>query len=312
MRTSFLALLIFTMTSLVYPQQSNTNLVLAAPTNMDIKYEVDLTNIQIGKPFSVIYTMPDSIMSIIAIDSNINALGDTDIAVTNLSSTQLDLTVTSYGVQPYPMPSLLITALDQQSNTNQFYTPSFDIPVSNDIISNTNLILEDIEPIYFVWDHLWTILIIVFLLFILGLIFIPKMITPREKKVPVVIIDPFVQVSTKLKTLKVKSLELTEETYKEFFVDLSETIREFMSETLVPLALELPTRELVATMKKIGIQEELLEITTVILRNTDRAKYAKQIFSQERITEVTEDCFKMVKLVQRKIDMEKNDELRKS
>ena len=312
MRTSFLALLIFTMTSLVYPQQSNTNLVLAAPTNMDIKYEVDLTNIQIGKPFSVIYKMPNSIMSIITIDSNINALGDTDIEITNISAKQIDLTVTSYGVQPYPMPSLLITALDQQSNTNQFYTPSFNIPVSNDIVSNTNLILEDIEPIYFVWDHLWTILIILFFLFILGLIFIPKMITPREKKAPVVIIDPFVQVSTKLKTLKVKSLELTEETYKEFFVDLSETIREFMSETLIPLALELPTRELIATMKKLEIQEELQEITTIILRNTDRAKYAKQIFSQERIAEVTEDCFKMVKLVQRKIDMEKNDELRKS
>ena len=312
MRTSFLALLIFTMTSLVYPQQSNTNLVLAAPTNMDIKYEVDLTNIQIGKPFSVIYKMPNSIMSIITIDSNINALGDTDIEITNISAKQIYLTVTSYGVQPYPMPSLLITALDQQSNTNQFYTPSFNIPVSNDIVSNTNLILEDIEPIYFVWDHLWTILIILFFLFILGLIFIPKMITPREKKVPVVIIDPFVQVSTKLKTLKVKSLELTEETYKEFFVDLSETIREFMSETLIPLALELPTRELIATMKKLEIQEELQEITTIILRNTDRAKYAKQIFSQERIAEVTEDCFKMVKLVQRKIDMEKNDELRKS
>ena len=312
MRTSFLALLIFTMTSLVYPQQSNTNLVLAAPTNMDIRYEVDLTNIQIGKPFSVIYKMPNSIMSIITIDSNINALGDTDIEITNISAKQIDLTVTSYGVQPYPMPSLLITALDQQSNTNQFYTPSFNIPVSNDIISNTNLILEDIEPIYFVWDHLWTILIILFFLFILGLIFIPKMITPREKKAPVVIIDPFVQVSTKLKTLKVKSLELTEETYKEFFVDLSETIREFMSETLIPLALELPTRELIATMKKLEIQEELQEITTIILRNTDRAKYAKQIFSQERIAEVTEDCFKMVKLVQRKIDMEKNDELRKS
>ena len=55
MRTPFLALFIFTMTSLVYPQQSNTNLVLAAPTNMNIEYEVDLTNIQIGKPFSVIY-----------------------------------------------------------------------------------------------------------------------------------------------------------------------------------------------------------------------------------------------------------------
>ena len=312
MRTSFLALLIFTTTSLVYPQQSNTNLVLAAPTNMDIKYEVDLTNIQIGKSFSVIYKMPESIMSIITIDSNINALGDTDIEITNISAKQIDLTVTSYGVQPYPMPSLLITALDQQSNTNQFYTPSFNIPVSNDIVSNTNLILEDIEPIYFVWDHLWTILIILFFLFILGLIFIPKMITPREKKAPVVIIDPFVQVSTKLKTLKVKSLELTEETYKEFFVDLSETIREFMSETLIPLALELPTRELIATMKKLEIQEELQEITTIILRNTDRAKYAKQIFSQERIAEVTEDCFKMVKLVQRKIDMEKNDELRKS
>ena len=312
MRAPFLVLLVLVVTSIVYPQQSNTNIVLVAPTNMGISYEVNLSNIQIGKPFLVVYKMPETIMQIIEIDSNIQAQGDTDIAITNLSAKQLDLSVTSYGVQPYPMPSILVTALDQQSNTNQFYTPSFTIPVSNNIISNTNLILEDIEPIYFVWDHLWTIMIILFLLFMLGIIFIPRMITPREKKAPVIVIDPFEQVSTKLQNLKQRSVELKEETYKDFFVELSETIREFMSETLITLALELPTSELIVTMKKMNFEEELQEIITTILKNTDRAKYAKQIFTQERVAEVLADSVKMVKFVKRKKDLEKNNELRKS
>ena len=312
MRAPFLVLLVLVVTSIVYPQQSNTNIVLVAPTNMGISYEVNLSNIQIGKPFLVVYKMPETIMQIIEIDSNIQAQGDTDIAITNLSAKQLDLSVTSYGVQPYPMPSILVTALDQQSNTNQFYTPSFTIPVSNNIISNTNLILEDIEPIYFVWDHLWTIMIILFLLFMLGIIFIPRMITPREKKAPVIVIDPFEQVSTKLKNLKQRSLELKEETYKDFFVELSETIREFMSETLITLALELPTSELIVTMKKMNFEEELQEIITTILKNTDRAKYAKQIFTQERVAEVLADSVKMVKFVKRKKDLGKNNGLPKS
>ena len=125
-------------------------------------------------------------------------------------------------------------------------------------------------------------------------------------------IDPFEQVSTKLKNLKQRSLELKEETYKDFFVELSETIREFMSETLITLALELPTSELIVTMKKMNFEEELQEIITTILKNTDRAKYAKQIFTQERVAEVLADSVKMVKFVKRKKDLEKNNELRKS
>lgn len=306
----YLLLLLLTLSNSIFAQ--NSNLTLTAPTNQEIDFIVNLSNIQIGKPFPVTFQMPEQIMSIISIDSNITATGDTDISITNITEKTIDLEVTSYSLMNYPMPSLLITALDTNNNTNIFYTPSFNIPISNTLFSNTNISLADIEPIYFVWDYLWTIAIIIFILIIMGFFFIPRLLRPQTKKAPEIIINPYDLVDKKLSVLKVQSNELTEESYKEFFVELSECIREFLSYTLIPLALELPTRDIIAQMKQDKIDTELQEIIVTILRNTDRAKYAKQIFAQERIAEVITDSFKLVKLIKRKQEMEKTDELRKS
>lgn len=314
MKKSFLTVLLFliSLTFLSSFAQENTNIVLVAPTNSEVAYKVNLSNIQIGKSFDVSYTMPSAIMRIIDVGTNITVLGDTDIVINNISDKNVYLSVITYAIQPYPMPSLLITALDFDSNTNLFYTPGFTIPISNDIVSNTNLTLQDIEPIYFVWDHLWTIIIVLILLIILGIVFIPRWISPKEKIVKEDPIDPFELIQEKLKKLKKQQNFLTEDSYKEFFVELSEALREFISYTLVPFALELPTRDLIQMMKELKLEEDLQEIITFLMRSTDRAKYAKQIFSADRIEEVMVESFRMVKIVRRQKEKEKADELRKS
>ena len=292
--------------------QENTNLITVAPTNNEVVFEVNLSNIQLGKPFEVSYKMPRSIMQILEIGTNIVALGDTDIEVSNLSPTSIDLSVRTYALQSYPMPSLLITALDLNSNTNIFYTPSFLIPITNDLISNTNITLADIEPIYYVWNHLWTILLLLFLLVILGVVLATQYYKPKEKVMEEKPIDPYILAKDKLDKLEKQKDTLTEESYKEFFVELSETIREFLSYTKIPLALEMPTREVVQMMKEQKTDEDLQENITFLLRSTDRAKYAKQIFSSDRIEEVIIESYKMVKMIKRQEDKENADELRKS
>ncbi len=140
----------------------------------------------------------------------------------------------------------------------------------------------------------------------------PRLSKPKSPKITQEIVDPFALVNKKLTTLKVQSKQLTQENYKEFFVELSEAIREFLSYTTIPLALELPTRDIIIEMKKLLLNSEIQEIIISVLKNTDRAKYAKQIFAQDRIDEVLNDSFKLTKLIQKKHDREQENELRKS
>jgi len=313
MKYYYLIIWILFSISNIFTQETNIMSSLPIPTNAQVSYEAQLSNIRFGKPFQIKYKMPDNII-IISVDSNITVQGDMDLIISNFNKNSFDAYVTPYSVIPYPMPSLLITALDKNGNTNKFYTPSFSIPISNDIVTNTNIILKDIENPFFVWDHLWTILILSFFLIVLIIILLNK-IKRKDIQVvtPKIIINPFDTVNTKLKKLRKQSLSLKEDTYKEFFVELSETIREFLSYTIVPLALETPTRELLIKLKNNKINDELIEIITFILRSTDRAKYAKQIFTEDRINTVIEESFKLVLLVMKQQQqMEKDNELRKS
>ncbi len=104
-------LVIFLFINSAFAQQENT-------TNQRIDYKANLSNIQIGKPFSVEYTMPADVLRIIDIDSNITAMGDTDIEIKNITAKSIDLEVTSFCVTNYPMPSLLLTVIETNGDSN--------------------------------------------------------------------------------------------------------------------------------------------------------------------------------------------------
>lgn len=268
----------------------------APPTNNQVQYSANFSNLQFGKSFTVHYTMPPTIQQILNIDSNITVQADTDILISNINSNNFTAYVTPFSFTPYTMTSFLVTALDTNGDTNIFYTPGFIIPISNE--APTNIQLADIEKPYFVWDPLWTILLC-FVGLVIGLI---VFLSGRKKQqlvpaAPKEIIDPFRQMTKKLQELDARKNNLTEESYKEFFVELSETVREFLSLTIIPLALESPTKELLDTLKQHKTNKEIIETVGFIMKSTDRAKYAKHIFSQDRIDHVMQEAFRLAALV---------------
>ncbi|MGL4562489.1 MAG: hypothetical protein ACRCVW_01355 [Brevinema sp.] len=281
-------------------------------TNDLVTYNINTTNFQIGKTFSIEYLMPQNISQIISIDTNIKALADMELILTNSSMTSFKIDAVSYSPVPHPMPSILVTALDKNGNTNQFYTPSFQISIANEITNQKELAFIDIEKPFFVFDWLWVII----LLGILGIgVLIYSLKNYKKmtvKKEPQIIIDPFELMNTRIKELKVQQKSLNEENYKEFFVSVSEIVREFLSQTIIPLALETPTRELLKILKDIKTQEELFDIIQFVMRSTDRAKYAKQIFTDDRIDEVVRATEQLLVLIRKKYQQEKENELRKS
>ncbi|MGL4389212.1 MAG: hypothetical protein ACRCTJ_07465 [Brevinema sp.] len=281
-------------------------------TNELIQHELSTTNLQIGKPFSVIYRIPDSISQILSIDSNIQASADMELVLTNGDTRSFQIDVISYSPTPHPMPSLLITAIYTNGFTNQFYTPSFQVNISNGITKEKELAFIDIEEPFFVFDWMWIMILLGVAGLITAIIYLKNYQQITTKKETKIIIDPFELMSSRIKVIKTQQLTLNEENYKEFFVSLSEAVREFLSHTLIPLALETPTRELLKTLKTLKIDEELFEIIQFIMRSTDRAKYAKQIFTEDRINEVVRSIEQLLTLIQKQHQEEKDNELRKS
>lgn len=307
MKRIFFGLLI-TLTQVTFGQDTKTSF----QTNTTIQYQINPTNLQIGKPFVVSYKMPSDIVAILSIDSNIQIQADMDIVLTNLSQNTFDIEAVSYSPIPHSMPSFLLSVLLQNGETNHIYTPSFELFITNKIAEEKELSMIDIEEPYFVFDFLWLIILLIIILIIVGVYLFNKyrksatIVNKKEE------IDPFAMMETKLNELKSRQLSLTEENYKEFFVDLSETVREFLSHTIIPLALETPTRELLKTLKDLKTDSELFDIISFIMRSTDRAKYAKQIFTQDRIEDVVKSSEQLLLLLKARQQQEQEYELRKS
>lgn len=273
--------LAFLFAALCVPLQAQS-----APTNQQVGTKVNLSGLQFGKPFVVDYSAPPPIVQILSVDTNTSDGGQTVVTFIGSEGGSFRIQATAYSPRPYQFPSLLVQALDDAGNTNTFYTPSFSVPISNELATNTNaLALADIVPAPYVWNHLWTILLALGALLTALAIFLWKRRRPAPPKAKAEE-DPFIALQRRLNALKVQQKQLGEHTYKEFFVELSEVTREILSLTVAPLAMESPTREILEILKQHRVSEPLMDAARFTLRTCDAAKYAKAIFPQERIDEV--------------------------
>ena len=255
-----------------------------APTNMQVGVNAQISQLEFGKPFSVSYTLPNQIKSIIDVDTNIADPVTTRISGLSIKGTSFTIEAAYFSAESYEFPSFLVTALDAESNTNLFYTPGFTVAVSN-VINTTNLQFADIVAPPFVWNHLWTIGIGVLILIIIAIILLSrrKRVAPPEKVDP---LEPLKVLQQRLKALEVQKNKLTEENYKDFYVELSEVVRELFTLSVMPIALESSTRDILEALKKQRIPSPQREHAASVLRTCDAAKYAKAIFPQEHTDQV--------------------------
>ncbi|MGL5253822.1 MAG: hypothetical protein ACRC9L_02190 [Brevinema sp.] len=266
-----------------------------APTNMQVGVNAQVSKLEFGKPFSVSYVLPQQIISIISVDTNVVDPITTRIGGLSIEGTSFTIEAAYFSASSYEFPSFLVTALDTQNNTNLFYTPGFTVPVSN-AIDTTNIQFADIIDPPFVWNHIWTIAIAALLAIIAIIILLSmrKRVVAPKKVDP---IEPFRQLQQRLSLLESQKSSLTEETYKIFYVELSEVIRGLLTLEVMPLALESSTRDILDTLKKRRIPSSQREHAALVLRTCDAAKYAKAVFPQEHTDRVFQSASELFRII---------------
>ncbi|MGL5721448.1 MAG: hypothetical protein ACRCY4_03485 [Brevinema sp.] len=268
-----------------------------APTNMQVRVNAQVSQLEFGKPFTISYTLPSQIVSIISVDTNVADTSTTRVSGLSIKGTAFTVEAAYFSAETYEFPSFLVTALDIESNTNLFYTPGFTVPVSN-TISTTNLQFADIVAPPFVWNQLWSIAIGILLLIIVVIIILSmrKRVAPPKK---VDVLEPFKLLQQRLKALEAQKNTLTEETYKAFYVELSEVVRGLFALVVLPSALESPTREILDALKKRRVPSSQREHAALVLRTCDAAKYAKAIFPQEHTDRVFQSAVELFRSIPR-------------
>ena len=140
--------------------------------------------------------------------------------------------------------------------------------------------LKDIKPPInapYGWSDIWPfllgILLVILIYFLLKKYVFVKKKTEVKRK-PKIIIPPDVIALNELATLKDKELWQSGK-LKKYHSKISEILRTYLEDRFQILALELPTYDILQSLRNKGIQSENLHTLTTILQRADLAKYAK-------------------------------------
>ena len=140
--------------------------------------------------------------------------------------------------------------------------------------------LKDIKPPIndpYGWSDIWPfllgILLVILIYFLLKKYVFVKKKTEVKRKLKI-IIPPDVIALNELATLKDKELWQSGK-LKQYHSEISEILRTYLEDRFQILALELPTYDILQSLRNKGIQSENLHTLTTILQRADLAKYAK-------------------------------------
>ena len=140
--------------------------------------------------------------------------------------------------------------------------------------------LKDIKPPInapYGWSDIWPfflgILLVILIYFLLKKYVFVKKKTEVKRK-PKIIISPDVIALNELATLKNKELWQSGK-LKQYHSGISEILRTYLEDRFQILALELPTYDILQSLRDKGMQSEDLHTLTTILQRADLAKYAK-------------------------------------
>jgi len=198
---------------------------------------------------------------------------------TKVDSTETKDTITIY-------QQFIITAFD----SGTYYLPPIifnETQKAEGLILNVKTIeladdaeLKDIKPPInapYGWSDIWPFLlgmILVILIYFLlkKYVFVKKKTEVKRK--PKIIIPPDVIALNELATLKDKELWQSGK-LKQYHSEISEILRTYVEDRFQILALELPTYDILQSLRNKGMQSENLHTLTTILQRADLAKYAK-------------------------------------
>ncbi|MEX0770794.1 MAG: hypothetical protein WD035_08680 [Balneolaceae bacterium] len=183
-----------------------------------------------------------------------------------------------FGVEDYRIPGLDITLFTQESDTTLTTTP---VPLFfKTVLTEDDDTFRPLKPIFDFARIIWPYLI---LLILTGLIlaYIYKRYREKVEKTeptpplePIPFKSPITTLQEALHTLSGRDSPLENKNFKEFYVLLGDSIRQYFEETYKIDALEMTSREILIALQEFPADKRIIDITRKVLNEADMVKFA--------------------------------------
>lgn len=184
-----------------------------------------------------------------------------------------------FGVEDYQIPRLDITLIARESDTTLTTNP---VPVFfKSVLAENEDNFRPLKPIFDFAIAIWPYLLL--LILIGGLIWFlyQRYYRIREEKSkpepapePTPFKNPIKTLQKSLDALSGKDSPLENKNFKEFYVQLGDSIRRYFEDTYEIDALEMTSREILTALQEFPADRQVINITRKVLNEADMVKFA--------------------------------------
>lgn len=212
------------------------------------------------------------------------------------------------------IPALPVRLIHETDTTTIYTNP---VPVYfKSVLQSGEEELRPLKPIFDFAAAWWPYIVALLLLAVAGWylyrLYSQKEAEPEEPTPefnPAPFVDPLKALSSSLQQLKNYSFD-SQEDFKQFYIDLGDAIRLYFERLYNIPALESTSREILAELNSLALDQELIEQTRRVLNEADMVKFAKFTPSVEQAGEALNKADAFLKRAQQ-VDRPRIDHLQR-
>ncbi|MEW6618071.1 MAG: BatD family protein [bacterium] len=205
---------------------------------------------------------------------------------------QYEYIITTYQTGKFKIPAVIIEYILPNKEKRKIHSQEIKIEVKSVLPQNAKDI-KDIKPPVEIkadltkWIWILIIIFLILLISVIGLIYWNKRKKPPLEQEVEVIRPPHEIAYEQLNKIRTSNL-LTQGLVKEYYIQISDVIRQYIERRYKINALELTTQELIEKMKINLIGQDYVNLVNNFLKECDLVKFAKYIPHKEEINTVIE------------------------
>lgn len=183
-----------------------------------------------------------------------------------------------FGVDDYRIPRFDIILNSRDSDTTLTTTP---VPLFfQSILAEDDDTFRPLKPIFdfamAIWPYLLLLILIAVASWFLYKFYRKRKEKPKIQRVyePIPFTSPFATLKESLDALSGEGSPLENRNFKEFYVDLGDSIRQYFEDAYDIDALEMTSREILIALQEFPAEKQIISITRKVLNEADMVKFA--------------------------------------
>jgi len=185
-----------------------------------------------------------------------------------------------FGVEDYQIPRFDVELTDQEGQTTAIQSNPITL-LFKTILAEGDDEFRPLKPIFFFAISLWPWILAILLIVAIGYLIYRWMSLKEPKPEPappprqIPFTNPLQMLKERIDVLSGPDSPLTERNFKEFYVLLGDSIREYFEDVYKINALEMTSGEILRELRDYPAENEIITITRKVLYEADMVKFAK-------------------------------------